>query len=201
MVLDAGQPDFLDWAPVWSRTDNLFVGQGVAMYGFGRPRGDPVVLTGTQGWSWGDYDFALSWGTNGLDDLVADQQGNVYFALGFDQPTAQNGLPGTEGIYSQFDSGGGVFSFNPATNRWELLGINSDVDTVSATSGGPPLYASLFDARGSYVGTTLITGTAPVPLSSYATALPFKYGVLAPYIPLPQPGAMASLAARDRVAR
>ena len=47
--------------------------------------------------------------------------------------------------------------------------------------------AALYDARGFYSGTTQITGTVSVPLSSYATALPFKYDILAPYIPLPEP--------------
>lgn len=196
MVLDDGQPDFQEWAPVWSRTDNLYLGQGVVMYGFGLLRGDPVVTTsGTQGWYWGNYDFALSWGTNGLEGLASDGGGNLYFQMRFDQPTGQNHLPGTEGIYSLYDSGGGVFSYNPATSRWELLGINSEVDLVQESSNGAVLYASLFDARGFYDGSTLITGTAPVPLSSYATALPFKYDVLAPYIPVPEPGTLVPLVA------
>jgi hypothetical protein len=201
MVLNQGQPDFLAWAPVWSGTDNLFFGQDIYMYGFGRLRGSVVTnnvpAPNTQkGWTWGAYNFALSYGTNDLEGLVADGAGNLYFAMNFDQPTLGNGLPGTEGIYSQFDSGGGVFSFNTANARWELIGVNSSVDTVSTTPGGASLTASLYDARGYYFGNTLITGTANVPLTSYATALPYKYGVLAPYIvEVPEPSTWGMLLA------
>ena len=199
MVLNAGQPDFASWAPVWSGTNNLLVDQPVYMYGFGRLRGSVVTnnvpAPNTQkGWNWGAYDFALSYGTNGLEGLVADQPGNLYFQMNFDQPTGQNLLPGTEGIYSQFDSGGGVFSYNNANARWELIGINSSVETVSATAGGSAIGASLYDARGYYDGTTLITGTANVPLASYATALPYKYDVLAPYmVVVPEPATWSLL--------
>lgn len=199
MVLDAGQPDFAAWAPVWQGTGNIFLDQDVYMYGFGRLRGSAVTnnvpVPNTQkGWFWGDYDFALSYGTNELEGLVPDQSGNLYFQMNFDQPTIDNLLPDTEGIYSQFDSGGGVFSYNDANARWELIGINSSVDTVSTTSGGQPFGAALYDARGYYDGTTLITGTANVPLASYATALPYKYDVLAPYIvEVPEPATWSLL--------
>jgi hypothetical protein len=193
MVLDAGQPNFAAWAPVWQGTGNIFLDQDVYMYGFGRLRGSVVTnnvpAPNTQkGWNWGAYDFALSYGTNELEGLAADQSGNLYFQMNFDQPTGQNGLPGTEGIYSQFDSGGGVFSYNNANARWELIGINSSVETVSATANGAAIGAALYDARGYYEGSTLITGTANVPLASYATALPYKYDMLAPYIvEVPEP--------------
>jgi hypothetical protein len=199
MVLNAGQPDFLAWAPVWQSTNNILVDQPVYMYGFGRLRGSVVTndvpAPNTQkGWNWGAYDFALSYGTNELEDLVADQSGNLYFQMNFDQPTGENLLPSTEGIYSQFDSGGGVFTYNNANARWELIGINSSVDTVSTTAGGQPFGASLYDARGYYYDTTLITGTTNVPLASYATALPYKYDVLAPYIvEVPEPATWSLL--------
>lgn len=194
MVLDPGQPSFQQWAPVWSRTDNLPVGQGVYMYGYGLTRGGTAtnnvpVPDSPKGWYWGGYTFALSYGTNGIDSLATDVSGNIYFAMAFDQPTEQNGLPGTEGIYTRFDSGGGVFSYNPSTSRWELLGINSSVETVSATLGGAPLGAALYDTRGFFDDDGEITGAAPKPLSSYATALPFKYDVIAPFTVVPEPSA------------
>lgn len=200
MVLNPGQPDFQQWAPVWSGTNDLSLGQDVYMYGYGRTRGSVVTndvpTPGTpKGWYWSAYTGTMSYGTNELDGLAVDNAGNLYFAMDFNEPTEQNGLPGTEGIFAQFDSGGGVFSYNVANARWELLGINSSVERVSASSGGPLFDAALYDTRGFYSGTTQITGTAPVPLASYATALPYKYDFLAPYIALPEPSAMALAAA------
>ena len=199
MVLNDGQPDFLAWAPVWSSTNDLVSGQQVYMYGYGLKRGSVVTndvpAPNTQkGWYWGDYDFALSYGTNNIEGFVYDGFGDYAITMNFDQPAAENGLPGTEGIYSRFDSGGGVFSYNTAHARWELIGINAAVLEVSATSGGANIGAALYDARGFYAGTTLITGTANFPLISYATALPYKYDVLAPYIvEVPEPATWSLL--------
>ena len=199
MVLNDDQPDFLAWAPVWSSTTNLLSGQEVYMYGYGLLRGSAVTndvpAPNTQkGWYWGGYDFALSYGTNNIEGFLYDGFGDYAFAMNFDQPTTENGLPDTEGIYSRFDSGGGVFSYNAAHARWELIGLNAAVLEVSATSGGGTFGAALYDARGFYAGTTLITGTANFPLQSYATALPFKYDVLAPFIvEVPEPATWSLL--------
>ncbi|MGB8853836.1 MAG: PEP-CTERM sorting domain-containing protein [Pirellulales bacterium] len=199
MVLDDGQPDFLAWAPVWSSTTNLLLGQELYMYGYGLLRGSAVTndvpAPNTQkGWLWGDYDFVLSYGTNNLEGISNDGLGNYSFTMNFDQPTAENRLPGTEGIYSLFDSGGGVFSYNTAHARWELIGINSAVFEVSATPNGSPLGAALYDARGFYAGAAQITGTANFPLPSFATALPYHYDLLAPYIvEVPEPATWSLL--------
>lgn len=195
MVLDAGQPDFQVWAPVWSGTSNIAVGQQVYMYGYGTLRGSAITNNvptpnTPKGWNWGAFDFALSYGTNQLSSL-ATVVGNTQFRMTFTQPTGLNGLPGTEGIFSTGDSGSGLFSFNNATSRWELIGINSTVERVSATSGGPLLAAALYDARGFYNGTTEITGASNVPLSSYSVALPYYESFLAPYMVVPEPGALA----------
>ncbi len=189
--LNVGQPDFAAWAPVWSGTNNLLLGQPVYMFGFGTLRGSGT----TGGWNWGAYDFALSYGTNQLSGL-ATVVGNTQFQMTFSQPTIFNGLPGTEGIFSWGDSGSGMFSFNSATSRWELIGINSAVEQVSATSGGPLLGAALYDARGYYSGTTQITGASNVPLSSFAIALPYYESFLSPYmIVVPEPATWGMLAA------
>ena len=189
--LNVGQPDFTQWAPVWSGTNNLFVNQPVYMYGFGTLRGSSI----TGGWNWGAYNFAMSYGTNQLSGL-ASVVGNTQFQMTFTQPTGGNGLPGTEGIFSVGDSGSGMFSFNPSTSRWELIGINSAVERVSATSGGALVNAALYDARGYYSGTTLITGASNVPLSSYAIALPYYESFLSPYIvAVPEPTTWGLLAA------
>jgi hypothetical protein len=188
-VLNEDQPDFTAWAPVWSGTNNIQIGQAVYMYGYGTLRGSAI----TGGWNWGAYDFTMSYGTNQLSSL-ATVVGNTQFKMTFSQPTIFNGLPGTEGIFSTGDSGSGLFSYNNANARWELIGINSAVEQVSATSGGPVLGAALYDARGYYNGTTLITGAANQPLSSYAIALPFYESFLTPYIvEVPEPATWSLL--------
>lgn len=188
-VLNEGQPDFTAWAPVWSGTNNILGGQPVYMYGYGTPRGSAT----TGGWNWGAYNFAMSYGTNQLSAL-ASVGGNIQFQMTFSQPTIFNGLPGTEGIFSTGDSGSGLFSYNNATARWELIGINSAVERVSATPNGALVNAALYDARGYYSGTTLITGANNVPLSSYAIALPYYESFLAPYVvAVPEPATWSLL--------
>ena len=187
--LNAGQPDFTAWAPVWSGTTNILAGQQVYMYGFGTQRGTPI----TGGWNWGSYNFAMSYGTNQLS-AYATVVGNTQFKMTFTQSTGSNGIPGTEGIFSTGDSGSGLFTYNNANARWELIGINSAVELVSATSGGELLGAALYDARGYYNGTTLISGPTAVPLSSYSIALPYYESFLAPYIAeVPEPATWSLL--------
>jgi hypothetical protein len=192
-VLNEGQPDFTAWAPVWSGTANISANLPVYMYGYGTTRG--TARTG--GWNWGAFEFAMSYGTNNIMSGTYSAVGNTQFRMQFNRPTVLNGLPGTEGIFSTGDSGSGLFAFNTANARWELIGINSTVETVAATSGGANIGAALYDARGYYNGvgnTTLIGGPTAVPLSSYAIALPYYEQFLAPYvsvIPVPEPSAAA----------
>lgn len=196
MVLDAGQPDFQEWAPVWPGSSPPPAGQEVYLYGYGTLRDGEVTndvpAAGTRkGWYWGAGDSALSYGTNQIASL-ASVFGSTQFRMTFSQPMGLAGPPDTEGIFSVGDSGGGVFAFNSATSRWELVGINSAVELVSATPGGPPLYAALYDARGFYTDTSLITGDTNVPLSSFAIALPYYDSFLAPYLaPVPEPSTAA----------
>lgn len=193
-VLNEDQPDFTLWAPVWSGTSNITADLPVYMYGFGTLRG--TARTG--GWNWGGFDFALSYGTNNIVAGTTNVSGNIQFRMPFNMPTIGNGLPGTEGIFSTGDSGSGLFAYNTANSRWELIGVNSAVELVAATSGGPLIGASLYDARGYYTGTnntTLITGAGRVPLSSYAIALPYYSSLLAPFIPVPEPSAVVLAAA------
>lgn len=188
-VLNEDQPDFTAWAPVWSGTNNILAGQQVYMYGFGTPRSTPI----TGGWNWGSHNFAMSYGTNQLSSLVT-VVGSTQFQMTFTQPTIFNGLTGTEGIFSTGDSGSGLFTYSNANARWELIGINSAVEQVSATSGGALLGAALYDARGYYSGTTLITGAGNVPLSSYSIALPYYESFLAPYmVVVPEPATWSLL--------
>lgn len=184
-TLNAGVPDFTEWAPVWSDPNQLTADMDVYMYGRGTARGTAI----TGGWRWGGADTDLSFGTNqlsGVTNIGADK----YLIMEFNQPTGANGLPGTEGVLSTGDSGGSIFGYNNATARWELIGINYAVQTVAATANSAAIKAALYDARGYYLpnSTTQIIGNAPVPLSSLSTSLPHKYAFLNPYMPVPEPG-------------
>lgn len=189
MTLNAGQPSFTAWAPVWSDINTLSTGVSVYMYGRGTERGS--VTTG--GWNWGSGASALSYGTNNIDGFFIDPNyaNSLLIALDFNQPNGTNGLPNTEGIFSVGDSGGAQFGYNSVTARWELIGINSYVDTVQ-NSSGTTINAALYDARGYYYTNgqgqlTQITGPTQVPLSSYATGVTDKINFLQPFI-VPEPG-------------
>ena len=188
MTLNAGQPSFTAWAPVWTDPTNLTTGVSVYMYGRGTERGSPI----TNGWGWGSGASALSYGTNNVDGFFADPNFNnsILIALDFNQANG-NTVPNTEGIFSVGDSGGAEFGYNPATGRWELIGVNSYVDTVQNASGGT-VQGAIYDARGYYYTNgqgqlTAIAGPNPVPLSSYATAVSDKISFLQPYM-VPEPG-------------
>jgi hypothetical protein len=201
--LNDGQPDFTQWAPVWQSTttlaDRITAGTlDVYMYGRGTDRGSAIVNGSAQtvGWNWVPWTTVepLSYGTGNVYGLV-NSGGNSYLQMPF-FPVAESA-----GIFSTGDSGGAIFAFDNATSQWELIGINYAVELVAASSGGPNLNAAFFDARDYWYDTgsgwVQITGSVPVALSSYSTALPQKYSVLAPYIPVPEPssGILAAVAA------
>lgn len=197
--LDAGQPDFTEWAPVWNSTSTLLdrITAGtldVYMYGRGTDRGAAILNGDSQpgGWNWANWTGTdpLSYGTGNVFDIVSDA-GNDYLQMPF-FPEA-----GTSGIFSTGDSGGAIFAFDDVDSRWELIGVNYAVDTVYAAKDvplGDYLRAAFYDARGNwyYDGSqwVQITGPGPVVLSSYSTALPQKYSVLAPFIPVPEPSTL-----------
>lgn len=190
MTLNNDQPSFTAWAPVWSDPNSLQANQPLYMYGRGTARGavatNDTPTPGTaKGWVWGAADAVQSYGTNNIDALAADSNNNIYLVMSFTKPTGTNNIPDTEGILSSGDSGSGDFSFNPATNQWELVGINYAVDAPSQTPGGPYYAAALYDMSGYYDGTTLITSNAPA--NSYSTSVAHKYNFLAPFIPVPEP--------------
>ena len=194
MTLNNDQPSFTAWAPVWSDPNSLQTNQPVYLYGRGTARGavatNDTPTPGTaKGWVWGAADAVQSYGTNNIDALAADSNNNIYLVMSFTKPTGTNNIPDTEGVFSSGDSGSGDFSFNPATNQWELVGINYAVDVPSQTSGGAPYYAALYDMSGYYDSSTLITSTAPA--NSYSTSVAHKYNFLAPFIPVPEPGTWA----------
>jgi len=194
MTLNNDQPSFTAWAPVWSDPNALQQNQGVYMYGRGTARGTVATnntpTPGTaKGWEWGASDGIQSYGTNNIDALAQDSNSNIYLVMSFTKPTTGNNIPDTEGILSSGDSGSGDFSFNPATNRWELVGINFAVDAPSQTPGGSYYPAALYDMSGYYDGTTLITSNAPA--NSYSTSVAHKYSFIQPYTAVPEPSTWA----------
>jgi hypothetical protein len=147
------------------------------------------------GWNWGTADLAISWGANTVAAVGPLSNAPAGFSGSFVSFAFSNNGNADTGIYSDGDSGGPTFVFNPAHNQYELAGINALVDQVStqADSATNPqflLRAALYDARGFYDGPTQITGPSAVPLSSYASdinsALPFIDGII-----VPEPGAVA----------
>ncbi len=194
--LNADQPDFTQWAPVWSDTATLAdrIAHGtmdVYMFGRGTDRGTAIVNGSSQtvGWNWVAQtgNEPISYGTGNVLALANDASSNTYLKMPFFANTA------TSGIFSVGDSGGAVFGFDNVESRWELLGINSAVEKVYTSPNNPAngLDAAFFDARGYYIfdGSqwVQISAPGPVTLSSYSTSLPQKYSVLSPFIPVPEP--------------
>jgi hypothetical protein len=167
---------------------NNEVGEPLVSIGNGTTRGNPLTMNGTlAGWDVGRSFTNRSWQTNIVDAVYAPPSSSNDY-LTFDFNRVADPLTGTvinpdEGIFSGGDSGGATFVLDPATGHYELAGINSDVDAVSLTSGGPGQTIALFDARGFYTydpttngNTQLITDPNPVPLSSYATRISSRLG-------------------------
>ena len=87
---------------------------------------------------------------------------------------SNNGDP-NEGTFSSFDSGGATFVFDPVDQKFKLAGVNSGVTSQFSESPSSGYFdASLFDARGYYVGSPsnheLIPADAPNPVSSTSFA-------------------------------
>lgn len=120
------------------------VGKPLFVAGRGTPRGSAYQVDGqTRGYYWTTADHVQSWGSAvAVDDVVTDNTYGDLVAFGF----ATSGLALTGG-----DSGGGLFVF--ADGQWKLAGVNFGIDgRWSRTEAGPYEDASIFDARGLWVG-------------------------------------------------
>jgi hypothetical protein len=179
----ASGQSFSYYAPVYM--NSTIVGQPLITIGPGRAKGTPIISNsplyglqgapgvpnGLQGWQWGAGGPGLTWGTNKVGSVVdltsSGFPGNyLYFPFNYNPNNA------SEAIYAQLDSGGPTFVLDPATNTYELAGLNSLVDTVLDASGNT-VFGAIFDARGFYYrdgngNLVEITGNSPVPLGSYA---------------------------------
>jgi hypothetical protein len=65
--------------------------------------------------------------------------------------------------------------------------VNYGVDVVTQTPNGPNYLAALYNANGYYYNGQLISSPNSTPLSSYSTAIPYKYNIIAPFT-VPEPG-------------
>jgi hypothetical protein len=174
-IADDNSPGFTVYAPVYRGSSEP--GQDLVVLGRGTSRGAVVNSPQTNqpvGWQWGSANPSVTWGTGTFNNIttVPNTPGfggdflNWSFAYDPNKPDT--------GILSDGDSGGPVFVHNPVDNQYELAGINSLVDQVSASpdpNGTALLRAALYDARGFYNGSDQITGASPVPLGSYASRI------------------------------
>ncbi len=203
------------YAPLFT-TGNM-LGQNLVSIGDGVQRGSAV----TGGWDWQGAGTITtnSWGTNTVAGIIPDYTGApahdqfLYFDFNKTVDGQGNITDPNEAILAGNDSGGPTFVYNPADGQYELGGINDAVDSVSSTYdynsnlSGPPPGLALYDARGYYYDSTgsgiydtLITGTAPVPLSSYSIDIQSHLSFIAstlgsefPASSVPEPGNIALL--------
>lgn len=195
-------PAFTLYAPLY--TASTEAGNALVDIGRGTARGtvvnSPSPSTGQAGWNWVEpSDSKISWGTNTVGAIVT----KVGVVTQTDPPSGfggdflkwsfnNNGNPNT-GILSDGDSGGPTFVFNPTDAQYELAGINSLVDTVSQDQNGSGLTAALYDARGFWDGPNQVTGSDPVPLSSYSTRISSEISFIDGITGVPEPGSLGLL--------
>jgi hypothetical protein len=166
-------------APIYSGGAGSELNLGLVVFGRGTQRGNAVNVGDDShlgGWLSGPADGVQRWGTNVIGSIVNDSTYGKLLRAAFDA----NGGP-NEAQLSTGDSGGGVFVFNAATNRWELAGINLAVDGPFSTSpnGTNPFNAAMFDTSGLFVqddqGNWV---TAPNPSAFYATEIAAREGFI-----------------------
>ncbi|MFM9958508.1 MAG: GC-type dockerin domain-anchored protein [Phycisphaerales bacterium] len=169
--LNAGQPSFTLWAPIYNRTNE--VGKALMLVGRGRDKGPQLFQAGNFiGWFWASTDdFALTWGTNTVNQTAVfggpPGFAGDYLLFTFDQPAGP-----TEGIAALNDSTGPVFIVDPADGVAKLAAMVSGVDGgYSGTANGPQFSGALFDTRGLFIGPNLISGPNPIPINTYAARL------------------------------
>ena len=160
------------FAPLYDTSDET--GQPMVVFGRGTQRGGAVVDSRkVRGWQWGAFDQVQSWGTN-VVSAVVDGGASLGSLLEFNFDSS-GGV--NEGCLSAGDSSGGVFI--QVGGVWKLAGLNYGVDGPWSYYGGsdPGFSASIFDARGLYVGGPgayqFISRKIPqqVPAGSYATRI------------------------------
>ena len=159
-------------APLYASAPGSEVNLNLVVFGRGTQRGNPVFVGNDShlgGWLWGGGDGIQRWGTNVVGAIVNDDTFGRLVRVPFDNNAGPN-----EAHLSGGDSGGAVFVFNPATNRWELAGINLGVDgSFSTSSSGTNAFnAAMFDTTGLFVDDGSSNWpAAPNPSAFYSTEI------------------------------
>lgn len=198
-LVEVSQP-FSSWASLWDpRVDGNETGRELIVFVRSPGRGDeifaptsstnllvektpPVQSTGVaepayrgelNGWSIGEYDGVMSWGTNRVDQIVEAEGFGDVISFNLSRGASRTEF---EAVLAGGDSGGAVFVRNDA-GEWKLAGINLAVDgRFSAVPDGPFIDAALFDMGGYYVGSEEASVYVPdmqtdVAQSSYASRI------------------------------
>ena len=159
-------------APLYASAPGSEVNLSLVVFGRGTQRGNSVFVGNDShlgGWLWGPSDQVERWGTNVVGAIVNDATYGPLVRVPFDNNAGPN-----EAHLSGGDSGGAVFVFNPATNRWELAGINLGVDGSFSTSssGTNPFNAAMFDTTGLFADSGSVPwDAAPNPSAFYSTEI------------------------------
>jgi len=196
-ISDSG-PAFSLYAPLY--TSSTEVGQSLIVLGLGTSRGAAVFNASNQqvGWQWGSNDGQLSWGAGTVGNIVTMNMpgfGGDFLPFAFSRVTDSQGnlLNPDTGILSSGDSGGPIFVKDPADGVYKLAGVNSLVDSVSTTANGTALTDALYDQRGFYNGSMLISGPQPIPMNSYDTRISSRIAFIDSVVPEPATGLAAVL--------
>jgi len=156
-TINAGDPSFSRFSPLFSDSDNFSAGGELVVYGRGTNRGTTITATSsggaTRGWAWGGNDGQVSWGTNRAEAITAVALGgseNATVVLSYNfSPEADPDGTLFEGGLTGGDSSGAVFA-RTSTGQWKLAGINSAVDGPVGYTDDQSLaqQAVVFDASG-----------------------------------------------------
>ncbi len=142
-----------NWVELWDETGGTELKHEALLMGRGAARGQEILLADgfKPGWSWGDSDGKLSWGTNEIVEFFdAGPELGSLLVWSWDQ-----GLGPDEGTLAAGDSGGGLF-LKDAAGHWRLAGIQFDVDPsmggkdtqYSRTADGKdPFWAAIHDGH------------------------------------------------------
>lgn len=195
---------FPTFAPLYGGHDE--VGRECVMFGRGRARGAPVVVTNEageavlRGWEWGGGSGTLRWGRNHVAALEPyGETPDGLLSATFDE----NGGP-DEAMLTGGDSGGGFFIRRDG--RWELAGVAFAVEgPFRLGMDTESLHAALFDKAGLFVQedgvwTRVPWQAEPQPAAFYASRIAARRDwILATLAANPEPAGPPELQAAANV--
>lgn len=187
---------FTSYAPLYAKSDETGTTSPLVTFGRGTARGADVSgPNGLQGYLWGGYDGALSWGTDRVSFLTTLNGGPSGNFLGFNF----NSVVGQSATYSLGDSGGGLF-LKDTDGVWKLAGVNYAVDgNYSLKPESDYFSAAMYDARDYYVGGpgannhSFVSHPTPdqqLPQSAYASRVSDRLGFINGATGVPEPGSV-----------